>query len=494
MEQARDHSANDAENSSGQINILPAATAKTKNEVTSAANSSADLWRTRWQRLFGGPNRIMGLDIARGLAVLGMIAAHVATLPALEWSKPWTWAGIALGRSSILFAVLAGVSMAIMTGGRHPYTGQQAVNARFRILVRAVALLVLGGALQAIAGSISLILEYYAIVFIVSLIFVRWPPKRLAVTIAIMVPLASVGVAYGTSLIDFAASNGLGGDTSGILTWAITGTYPLLVWLPLCLTGVCIGRLDLRSTRVAAGLCFAGLIFAVVGYTLSAVWGPDQKGFKESISTDGVSTLLNGENNDSNYVAPEEVLPPPADQLTCERVDGETYCSTQSDEPDGKDGKDIDEDETFYWPEPAEIRDLLLTSEPHSGGALEIVGSGGFVVFILGLCLLLARPLRFVLFPIAAVGSMALTTYVLHVLDLAISYEAALFTESDASGFWIIVLLLVLFAVIWRAFLGTGPMERGLRAITRCAQREPDTPFAGRGRERKVGQNLFSAG
>ena len=51
---------------------------------------------------FGRPPRVMGVDVARAVAVVGMIAAHVGGAPDLVWSDPSTWAGLAHGRSSLL--------------------------------------------------------------------------------------------------------------------------------------------------------------------------------------------------------------------------------------------------------------------------------------------------------------------------------------------------------------------------------------------------------
>ena len=55
----------------------------------------------------GSSTRIIGLDVARALAVIGMIAAHLA---------PSTGAVYALtnGFPSAMFAILAGVSTALM--------------------------------------------------------------------------------------------------------------------------------------------------------------------------------------------------------------------------------------------------------------------------------------------------------------------------------------------------------------------------------------------
>ena len=58
--------------------------------------------------------RLVGLDVARCLALLGMVATHVLDerTPAGDLTTAQWLAG---GRASALFAVLAGVSLALMT-------------------------------------------------------------------------------------------------------------------------------------------------------------------------------------------------------------------------------------------------------------------------------------------------------------------------------------------------------------------------------------------
>ncbi|HEU5322919.1 MAG TPA: hypothetical protein VFX28_19090, partial [Methylomirabilota bacterium] len=69
----------------------------------------------------GGRARLVGVDVARALALLGMMATHIL-LPVTDGSLAWPQA-LAGGRSSALFALLAGVSIALVTGGASPHVG-----------------------------------------------------------------------------------------------------------------------------------------------------------------------------------------------------------------------------------------------------------------------------------------------------------------------------------------------------------------------------------
>ena len=133
---------------------------------------------SRWRRDHR-PDRVVGLDVARALAVFGMLGAHVGAVASDVGLLPSSWLGVVNGRSSILFAVLAGISVALLSGRTVPVHGDDLVRARVRIFVRAAWVLVIGGALEALGTDIDIILGVYAVLFVLALPFLRWPPRRL---------------------------------------------------------------------------------------------------------------------------------------------------------------------------------------------------------------------------------------------------------------------------------------------------------------------------
>jgi uncharacterized membrane protein YeiB len=125
----------------------------------------------------------------------------------------------------------------------------------------------------------------------------------------------------------------------------------------------------------------------------------------------------------------------------------------------------------------------------HSGTTAEVVGSGGVAVAIVGALSLLdsatgtgervARVIRFVLSPVAAAGAMALTLYTAHAVVLAIIQATSERPERWLVPVWTFPALAVgalVIAVLWRRFVGTGPLELGLRALTRLAIRGSGRP------------------
>lgn len=116
--------------------------------------------------------RLIGLDLARGLAVFGMYAVHVG-------SGSGYLMELAQGRSSALFAFLAGFAVVLITG-RTPRTGLAGRQAVAKVVIRAVILLVLGSVLSATGSSVVPILAYYGLFFLLVLPLHRLGAKALA--------------------------------------------------------------------------------------------------------------------------------------------------------------------------------------------------------------------------------------------------------------------------------------------------------------------------
>lgn len=349
-------------------------------------------------------DRIGAVDTARGLAVVGMIAVHTLTYGELTWSDPGHWTSIASGRSSILFAVLGGVSLALMTGRTHPPTGSDLVAARLRVMVRAALLFLIGGILQATGTTAAVILEYYAVMFVLAVPLLAWRPRRLLITAAVWAVITPVLV---WCLVSVLPTSTLG--TSGIVTLAVSGTYPALIWVAFILIGLAIGRGDFTAIRTH--LLGWGVAAAVLGYGIA--WA-------------------------------------------CTMVFG-------SGTPDlgDLDTKDIDPDTI---PGPGLVS--LLTAQPHSGTFFEILASGGLAVAVLGLLLHCPPVLMRILTPLTAIGYLPLTVYAGHVISLAFVDELA---DGNPTFFLCSVTIAAVGSLLWTRFLGRGPLERLVTWVTRAA-------------------------
>ncbi|MCW2815133.1 MAG: hypothetical protein JWN84_2588, partial [Nocardioides sp.] len=185
--------------------------------------------------------RLVGLDVARCLALLGMMATHVldSRTPTGELTTAQWLAG---GRASALFAVLAGVAMALVAGGRTPVRGRDRVRTSLALLVRALAVAAIGIGLGVLDTGVAVILTYYAVLFVLGLPFLglTWRPLLgLAVVWAVAAPVVSRLLVPRLPERQFESPQPDQLDTPGQLLseLLLTGYYPALGWLTYLLLG-----------------------------------------------------------------------------------------------------------------------------------------------------------------------------------------------------------------------------------------------------------------
>jgi uncharacterized membrane protein YeiB len=359
-------------------------------------------------------DRIAGLDLARGLAVVGMFGAHLSIGTELT-SDPSTWAAVVDGRSSILFATLAGVSIALLSGRTRPADGIDLVRARLRIAVRAAWIVAIGAVLEWLDTFVAIILGVYAVLFLLALPFLRWSPPRLLVAagaVAVAGPPLNVVLGQVLSVAD--------AESHYVAELLVTGAYPAMLWLAFVLVGLAVGRLDLGAGGVRARLAGAGAAAAVLGY--GGGW---------------VSTRALADGVPSS--GPEEGFASPV---------GEWDAG---------------------W---------LTGAEPHSGTTFELVGSCGFAVLVIAGCLVVADLLPTLTAPLRAVGALALSVYSAQIVVLW-ALLAVGPPRPQGVGLWLtFVLFAMAGAGFWRWRLGRGPLERLLTWSSSRAADVPSRPAA----------------
>jgi len=362
----------------------------------------------RWDRL-NGLQRIAGIDLARGLAVLGMFAAHLLWIDdPFDWGDPSTWTAIVQGRSSILFAMLAGVSIGLVTGGTTPVVGDAMRTARRRLIVRACLLWLLGLVLIGTGVPVYVILPAYAILFLLSLPFLRLGARALltiAGGLAVVMPFVQVQLEAHPVW-----SSRVGNDLSLALGWH----YPFPVWIAFVFAGLGAARAGIQRLRVQVWMVAAGAALALTGYGWDAATGAGEK-------AEGLS----------------------------------------------------------FW-------GAVWTARAHSSGLLEVIGSGGFALAVIGLCLLVCRTvLMWVVLPIRAVGAMPLTAYTVQLLVWAIIAAAVLGDTGDLRGFRSLepfgplVLWTIAGCTAWALLVGRGPLEWAFDRAAHLAVPGRPAPGAG---------------
>lgn len=370
------------------------------------------------------PSRVIGIDVARALAILGMVMVHFGPFNP-DTSTPLGWLyRSSHGRASVLFVLLAGIGVTLLFDGlgRRGGRAKDPTTAWAKVAWRVLLFVPLGVFLQGLDTPVAVILQYYAGYYVVGALASRLPTGWLAALTAtwmVVGPTAYV-TWFDTSLSGRGVTTDLW-DLGGILT-DIThaGYYPLITWAPPVLVGVLIGRADLRRRGVQAALAAAGVVTATAAY--------------------GASELA---------------------RATSAAAADSAY----------------------------------LLAEGHTGAPLNVLGATGVAVAVLGLCLLAGTAFPRLVWPLAAVGQMALTVYVGHLLVLhAVPdwLEARGAVEDAVRKVGRFYLVTVLACVAWRARLERGPLEWLLAVPFSAAGRRPPSAVGVAGGPPPVGHPATS--
>ncbi|HEY8702705.1 MAG TPA: heparan-alpha-glucosaminide N-acetyltransferase domain-containing protein [Arthrobacter sp.] len=336
-------------------------------------------------------NRLHGIDAARGLALLGMMATHLLPTFEANASLTPTWIGLAFsGRAAALFAVLAGIGLALSTGRQTPLDGIALGAARRGIALRAGVIAAVGLTLGGLEVNLAIILVHYAVLFLCVLPFLGLKLKALCAWAAGWI-LASPVLAYllrpwfmasypplklghNPSWEDLSTPSQLLGDVF------FTGYYPVFQWLSYLLVGLVIGRLALAKAGVSMALLAGGTVLAVLAKALGAAAMEDWGG------RDALQKVLNA----PGY---------PLDSLLQVNLAG------------------VQQEGSWWW---------LASVAPHSATTLDLAHTSGVAAAVVGVCLLLGRLADWldldVLLPLRGPGAMTLTLYSVHVWVVAAFY------------------------------------------------------------------------
>lgn len=378
--------------------------------------------------------RVLGVDAARGVALFAMLAANIYDDVLDDNGNP-TLAGMTVtGRSATMFAMVAGISLAFITGGRHPVHGDARRTTRVGLAARALMIAAIGLAIGYGSADINVILPYYGLYFLLAIPLIGLRPRTL-------VAIAGGLVVVGPLIILGAASLGLDSVTDDSLTFTdlvthplgvvldlfVTGGYPAVIYMIYICVGLAIGRLDLSSPRVAGWLLGGGLITAVVAWFASSALLFNFGGLRHLIAVHGLD-------GDPAWVVRNEIL------------------------------WDTDTMSSWWW---------LATRSHHSGTPFDAVHTLGVAVAVLGAVLLVTRLrlARRLLWPVAVAGSMTLTIYSAHALVLG----WGVLEDNDGALYALTVAGALAFAVVWRRLVGQGPLERIVSTAASRARRAAST-------------------
>lgn len=196
-------------------------------------------------------NRIIGLDVARAVAVIGMTADHFG---------PAAWAPWLTGWPSILFAFLSGTSMALMTG-RGLAAGVPTSQIRRRIAVRGLILLVVGVLLASAGPDMIIVLATLGTSFLLCTALVSLSgPALLALGAAGTVVLPQLSYWLRRNIFPLTGDelavvprldHLTSVDEAGVALQALLldGMYPTLTWLPVIVLGMGVMTLGVDGAK-----------------------------------------------------------------------------------------------------------------------------------------------------------------------------------------------------------------------------------------------------
>ncbi len=312
------------------------------------------------------------------------------------------------GRPSVLFALVAGVALGLVTGGARPTPPAGRGEARARLAIRALVLFAMGVLLWMLPHGVAVILDYYGVMFL----------AMIPLLLASRLVLAGVGAAVlvaGPLLRQAVEARPLPGEPlDTAIDYLLTGWYPALLWVPVLAAGLIAARSDLGLARTRTALIGFGAIAAVAGYGAAAVL----PGVDASAHSGTTAELLGAGGLAAAVVGLLLVLLDPP--LPAE---GATRAAAS----------------------PTPAPSAAPTPAPSPAATA------------------LRRALGLLLAPITAIGRMPLTIYVAHLLVLAAISPLGPAGQFDGVVGWVAMLVLSVaaaaFALAWQALRLPGPLE-----------------------------------
>lgn len=364
--------------------------------------------------------RAIGVDVARAIALIGMISVHVFAPVNNDGDMTPAYA-IFAGRSSALFAVLAGVSIAFVERrSRGQLHGRTLAADRAALVVRGLLLLTTGLLLGYLRAPVITIIPYFGILFLLAVPLYARSSRTLiiAATVSVAVGPAMVHL-YGPTILgprepdeNYTLASAAKNPLQFISDMLLTGQYPVVLWMVYACVGMVIGRQALTSRRTALLLAGWGTALAAGAWTLSLfLLGP--AGGLERLVT-ATPDLAREDVIDLLAYGPEEAFMP---------------------------------NTTWWW---------LAAVSPYSHTQLNMLHDLGSAVAVLGIALLLTRRGGRVFSPFAAIGAMSLTVYSAHCVFLTLEIADE---SRPMVSLWVQVISFMLFALLWRSSMGRGPLE-----------------------------------
>lgn len=364
------------------------------------------------------PGRIVGFDLARCLAIFGMVYVNFEVIIAPAVPKPELLRTIATafeGNASALFVTLAGIGIVLLDQRRlldQRGLRQREGRPRATLLKRSLFLLVVGYSWQAYWDGD--ILHYYAFYLAIGVAFLRlkawWLWLAAASSIGIWVLLFrefNYGAGWQWLTLSYQDFWTLEGQLRNLF---FNGWHPLFPWLAFLFVGMALAKISIHQPRV------------------------------RRIALGGSAAVYAGA-----YFLSESLV----------QIPDERHWTVQ----------------LARWFEAPEAFWALASIPP---GPLYVTSAAAAATFLIAACLELTANARVarLLTPLVRTGQLALSIYLLHVVFLNLAVKPFQDDHADqrlelaAVATLIFCVASVLFATIWKSRFRIGPLEWVMRTVT----------------------------
>jgi uncharacterized membrane protein YeiB len=373
------------------------------------------------------PDRVRGVDIARGLAMLGMITVHVFVGTNEPPGRVGEWLlQMPSGRASVLFFTLSGVALSLVAR-------RGSSSATTPALLKRGALLLVGGWFVMSTFWSASILHQYGAMFLLAPWLLRRRSRTLLVLAGVAFLVGPFVAATGSWAVDPWATNryGVHGWLVGTLSSSLFSLYALAVWVGFFMVGIALGRLRLTRRQGAAMLFGGAAACLAITFPIDAVnrridspWSDAKTASDtpaEPVAASDVSSCDEFFGWKWQSAGDGETITEPADadQLTFDPTPCIEKMKTYERPPFG---------DAVTWR-------TWTSITPHANSAAWALQATTIAIAVLGLCLVLPRRATKVLWPLAALGSISLTAYVLH-MALVQDLWILMGNEGSGAGLW----------------------------------------------------------
>jgi uncharacterized protein len=215
--------------------------------------------------------RIAGYDLARAVALLGMVFVNFKyQMEAEEYGTPWqTWLSDLLdGRPAATFVILAGAGLSLLnysSGGNDKFL--PLAKSYATIIKRAAFLFLIGLAFSRIWHAD--ILHFYGIYFAIAVFLVK-ASNRTLIALSVAVWIATLVIAFHYNFVALPKADNVWAPEfwtqKGFLeNLFFSGCYPVFPWIVYFLLGMWLGRQNISDSRLQKKF----LLLAVLGVVSS---------------------------------------------------------------------------------------------------------------------------------------------------------------------------------------------------------------------------------